>query len=355
MSMELQPGQKAKTDKPLLVALHGGRLSPPPVWLMRQAGRYLPEYRELRASAPSFIDFCLTPELAAEATLQPVRRFGLDAAILFSDILTVPHALGQPVRFEEGRGPVLEPIGSGVAVAQLVPERVTETLAPVYEAVRRVRAALPAQVALIGFAGAPWTVACYMAEGSGSDDFLTARRWAFADPRSFAELIRRLVEATATHLIAQAEAGAEALQLFDSWAGVLPEPELRRWSLEPMREVVRRVKSAVSDVPVILFPRGVGPMLEAYAREAGADALGLDTGVPLGWARQVLQPLLPVQGNLDPVTLAVGGEALDREVRRILTGLGDGPFVFNLGHGVLPQTPPENVARLVGLVREQAA
>ena len=351
MSTNRQPGQKGDSDKSLLAALRGKQLSPPPVWLMRQAGRYLPEYRELRARAPSFIEFCLTPELAAEATLQPVRRFGLDAAILFSDILTVPHALGQSVRFEEGRGPVLEPIDPG-GVARLMPGRLTETLAPVYETVRGVRAALPPRVALIGFAGGPWTVACYMAQGSGSDDFLKARRWALADPDSFAELIRRLVEATVGHLIAQAEAGAEALQIFDSWAGLLPEPELRRWSLEPIRGVIQRVKNAVPDVPVILFPRGVGPMLEAYARETGADALGLDTTVPLDWARQTLRPLLPLQGNLDPVTLAVGGTALDREVRRIRADLGDGPFVFNLGHGVLPETPPENVARLVALVRE---
>lgn len=337
--------------KGLLRVLRGESLSPPPIWLMRQAGRYLPEYQETRRQAGGFLELCYTPELAAEVTLQPIRRFGLDAAILFSDILVVPDGLGQKVWFEAGHGPRLEPLAGPAGVANLRPEDMIGALAPVYETVRRLRRELPSQTALIGFAGAPWTVASYMIEGGGSKDFATAKRWAYEDPDGFQALIDLLVEATAQHLIAQAEAGAEVVQIFDSWAGVWPEGELRRWSLKPLAEIVAKVKAAHPEVPVILFPRGAGLLYEAYAEETGADALSLDTTLPLDWAAKVLQPKVALQGSLDPIVLAAGGPALEAAVARILDKLGGGRFVFNLGHGIVPQTPPENVARLVDLVR----
>jgi uroporphyrinogen decarboxylase len=341
----------ASKDKLLLRALRGQTVTRPPFWLMRQAGRYLPEYRKLRAETGSFLDLCLTPEAAAEVTLQPIRRFAMDGAILFSDILMVPHGLGQNVAFEEGRGPVLEALPNAAAVARLSLDGFHERVGPVYQTVRRLAAALPEEVTLIGFAGAPWTVASYMIEGGSSRDFALAKAWIYGDPDGFARLIDLLVEATSAYLLRQVEAGAEALQLFDSWAGALAEPALRRWCLEPAKEIVRRIKAAAPQVPVILFPRGAGVLYEAFAGEGSAAALGLDTGVPVTWAADRLQPRLAVQGNLDPMVLATGGEALDSEIRRILDVLGRGPFVFNLGHGIVPQTPPDHVSRLAELVR----
>lgn len=320
---------------------------------MRQAGRYLPEYRTLRAKAGSFLELCFTPDYATEITLQPVRRFGFDAAILFSDILVVPWALGQLVRFEDGRGPVLEPLAPET-LEKLSSSAVVERLAPVFEAVRRVKMALPAQVALIGFAGAPWTVASYMIEGGGSKEFLKAKRWAIGAPDRFQALIELLVEATVAYLSAQVEAGAEALQLFDSWAGVLAEPELERWSLGPLSRIVEGVKARHPQVPIILFPRGAGLGYARFAEAAGADALGLDTTVPLRFAEE-LQRRITVQGNLDPAALMVGGRALDEGVERILAALGQGPFVFNLGHGVVPETPLEHVQRLIERIRRGAS
>ena len=338
-------------EKTLLRALKGETAIPPPIWLMRQAGRYLPEYRAIRAKARNFLDLCFTPELAVEVTLQPIRRYGFDAAILFSDILVVPHALGQRVWFEEGAGPRLEPLRRIQELARLTVGGLHETLAPVYETLRRLRAELPEQTALIGFAGGPWTVASYMIEGGTSKDFAVAKTWAYRAPDEFALIIDLLVESTSEYLIAQVEAGAEVLQLFDSWAGVWPEAALRRWCLEPVAEIVRRVKVAHPDVPVILFPRGAGPLYEAFAGEAGAEGLGLDTTVPLVWARERLQGAVTLQGNLDPLLLVAGGAALDQAVARILDTLGAGPFIFNLGHGITPETPPEHVERLVSLVR----
>lgn len=338
-------------EKPLLCALAGQRISPPPFWLMRQAGRYLPEYRKVRAEAGSFLDLCLTPEAAAEVTLQPVRRFAMDGAILFSDILMVPYGLGQKVAFEEGRGPVLERIASADDLDRLDQGGFHQRVAPVYETVRRVARSLPDGVTLIGFAGAPWTVASYMLEGGSTREFAVTKRWAYGDPASFARLIDVLVDVTASYLIRQVEAGAEAVQLFDSWAGVLAEPSLRRWCLEPSKRIVTAVKSAAPHVPVIVFPRGVGLLYEAYATECDTDALSLDTTIPTGWAAARLQPKMTVQGNLDPVVLLTGGAALEEETRRILEALSGGPFVFNLGHGIVPATPPENVARLAELVR----
>ena len=338
-------------EKTLLRALKGETAVPPPIWLMRQAGRYLPEYRAIRAKARNFLDLCFTPELAVEVTLQPIRRYGFDAAILFSDILVVPHALGQRVWFEEGAGPRLEPLRRIQELARLTVGGLHETLAPVYETLRRLRAELPEQTALIGFAGGPWTVASYMIEGGTSKDFAVAKTWAYRAPDEFALIIDLLVESTSEYLIAQVEAGAEVLQLFDSWAGVWPEAALRRWCLEPVAEIVRRVKVAHPDVPVILFPRGAGPLYEAFASEAGAEGLGLDTTVPLVWARERLQGAVTLQGNLDPLLLVAGGAALDQAVARILDTLGAGPFIFNLGHGITPETPLEHVERLVSQVR----
>ena len=338
-------------EKTLLRALKGETVIPPPIWLMRQAGRYLPEYRAIRTEAKNFLDLCFTPDLAVEVTLQPIRRYGFDAAILFSDILVVPHALGQRVWFEEGIGPRLEPLRRSQDLVRLSADGLHEALAPVYETLRRLRAELPEQTALIGFAGAPWTVASYMIEGGTSKDFATAKTWAYRAPDEFAPIIDLLVESTSDYLIAQVEAGAEVLQLFDSWAGVWPEAALRRWCLEPAAEIIRRVKAAHPDVPVILFPRGAGALYEVFANEAGAEGLGLDTTVPLTWARERLQGSVTLQGNLDPLLLVAGGAAMDQAVARILDTLGAGPFIFNLGHGITPETPPEHVERLVYQVR----
>jgi uroporphyrinogen decarboxylase len=345
------PGAQPKA---LLRVLQGERLDPPPWWLMRQAGRYLPEYRALRARARDFLDLCLTPALAAEATLQPVRRFGMDAAILFADILLVPHALGQQVGYGD-EGPVLAPIAESAGLAGLRLDGVASRLEPVCETIRLCRAALPTETALIGFAGSPWTVATYMVEGGASKDFRLIKSWAYRDPNGFAALIELLIEATIDYLSAQITAGAEALQLFDSWAGILSEIGFERWVIDPTRKIVDALKQRFPDVPIIGFPRGAGLLYERYAAETGVDAISLDTTVPLGFARDRLQPRLAVQGNLDPVLLVVGGTALAQAVRELRTALGGGPFVFNLGHGVLPQTPPENVAALARLLAEPLA
>jgi len=322
---------------------------------MRQAGRYLPEYLALRQKAASFLEFCFTPELAVEATLQPIRRFGFDGAILFSDILVVPHGLGQTVWFEEGRGPRLAAIENVEALDRLSGDGLLTRLRPVYETVEELTTRLPAETTLIGFAGGPWTVATYMLEGGSSKTFAAAKHWMNERPEAFGRLMDLLVGATAEHLSAQAAAGAEVLQIFESWAGALSAEGRRRWSLAPLREIVQRVKSAHPEVPVILFPRGAGETYRDYASESGAEALSLDANVPLRWAREALQTRVAVQGNLDPKVLLAGGAALDDAARRILAELGRGPFVFNLGHGILPKTPPENVLRLVRTVRERQA
>ena len=331
-------------------ALAGETLARPPLWLMRQAGRYLPEYRELRRGARDFLDLCFSPKRAAEATLQPIRRFGLDAAILFSDILVVPWALGRKVEYREGEGPVVETVRERAAVESLPHDGVTMRLAPVYETVQRVTAKLPAGTALIGFAGAPWTVATYMVEGGSSRDFAATKRWSLRDPEGFGVLIGRLVTATIDHLSAQIEAGADAVQLFDSWAGVLDENSFRRWVIEPTKRITAALAERHPDVPIIGFPRGAGLMYRAYVDETGITAIGLDSMVPRDVAQRTLQCSVPVQGNLDPFVLLVGS-ALQSEVEAILASFGGGPFVFNLGHGVLPDTPIDHVAQLVELVR----
>jgi len=341
--------QPEPLTKPLLRALRGERRRRPPWWLMRQAGRYLPEYRALRAQARDFVDFCLNPALAAEATLQPVRRFGMDAAIIFADILLVPQALGQKLTFGDD-GPRLQPLDETPGIQGLRLEGAMSHLDPVCETIRRSRAALPDETALIGFAGAPWTVATYMVEGGGSRDFGRVKSWAYRDPSGFQALIDLLTEATIAYLSAQISAGAEVVQLFDSWAGVLPEEGFERWVIAPTRRITAALSEYFPAIPIIGFPRGAGLLYERYAIETGVSAVSLDTVVPKGFARERLQSRLAVQGNLDPVLLITGGETLERAVIELRTALGGGPFVFNLGHGVLPQTPPENVAMLAQLL-----
>ncbi|MGH6826300.1 uroporphyrinogen decarboxylase [Methyloceanibacter sp.] len=338
----------------LISALSGRTVDPPPIWLMRQAGRYLPEYREVRAKAGSFLGLCLNPELAAEVTLQPLRRFDLDAAIVFSDILMVPYALGQKVEFVEGEGPKLEPVRSAEGLARLDRAAAEARFAPVYETLRLVVTELPSGVPVIGFCGAPWTVATYMVEGAGSKDQAQARLWAYRDAASFQSLIDLLVETSVAYLLGQVKAGARVLQIFDSWAGSLPENEFARWCSTPTRSIVAGVKAEAPDVPIIGFPRGAGAQAETYARETGIDAIGCDTSMPLSFMRETLQARLPVQGNLDPLLLLAGGEPMEARVTTILNTLGGAPFVFNLGHGILPDTPPEHVARLVELVKGKA-
>jgi uroporphyrinogen decarboxylase len=338
-------------EKLLLRALKGDVAARPPIWLMRQAGRYLPEYRALRAKAKSFIEFCLTPEMAVEVTLQPVRRFGMDAAILFADILLVPHALGQKVAFVEGEGPRLEPIRDAHGLAQLSDAGLSETLAPVMETIKGVRAALPPETALIGFAGSPWTVATYMIEGQGGTDYETTRRLAWSEPAFFALLLDRIADATITYLTAQVDAGAEALQLFDSWAGAVPAPLFESAVLAPTAKIVRSVRAKHPGIPIIGFPRAAGSHVGVYATSTNVNAVGIDHMTDLQAAAKDVPDEVAVQGNLDPVLLLNGGEAMKEETQRIIETMKERPFIFNLGHGVIQPTPPEHVAQLVALVK----
>jgi uroporphyrinogen decarboxylase len=341
--------------KPLLRALAGEKLSRPPWWLMRQAGRYLPEYRQLRARARDFVELCLTPELASEVTLQPVRRYGMDGAIIFSDILMLPYALGQKLEFQESHGPILERVEDQNGIAQLDLDGAVSKLEPVFEAVRRVRAMLSPQTTLIGFAGSPWTVATYMVEGGTTRDFQRVKSWAYRDPVGFGALMELLVAGTVANLAGQIAAGAEVVQLFDSWAGVLPEAGFERWVIEPTRRIVTAVKERSPGCPIIGFPRGAGLLYERYVSETGVDGVGLDTTVPVSYASETLQPLATAQGNLDPVLLLAGGAALERAATEIRQTLGRGSFVFNLGHGVLPETPLGNIEALARLLAEPIA
>jgi uroporphyrinogen decarboxylase len=336
--------------KPIVDALRRRRVERVPIWLMRQAGRYLPEYRKVRARAGGFLELCFTPELAAEVTMQPVRRFGLDAAILFSDILVVPYALGQKVRFSEGEGPVLESIGSESDFRRLKDTVDLSSIEPVYETVARVASALAENITLIGFAGAPWTVASYMIEGGSTRDFSRVKLWAREHETLFVRLIDLLVAATSAHLIRQIEAGADAVQIFDSWASALDEDELVRWSIAPTAEIVARVKERCPGTPVIGFPRAIGKRMVEYVARTGVDAISIDQGSALDWAAAALQPIATVQGNLDPELLVAGGAAMETAATRILETLGRGPFIFNLGHGIAQNTPPDHVAMLVDLV-----
>jgi uroporphyrinogen decarboxylase len=343
-------GAVTQADKPLLAVLRGECLSPPPMWMMRQAGRYLPEYRELRREKGSFLDLVYDSAAEAEITLQPMRRFSeIDAAILFSDILIVPFAIGQNLTLVTGEGPRLTPPLVSSALDQLTayPAR----LDSIYETVRKVRAELPEDKTLIGFAGSPWTVATYMIAGEGSRDQSDARRMAYSDPGAFGEIITRIEEVTLTYLSGQVEAGAEALQLFDSWAGSLSPAQFEQWVIAPTARLVSTLKQRHPDVPVIGFPKGAGGKLGAYTRETGVDAIGLDETVDPAWAAKELPDALPLQGNLDPLALIAGGQPLQRAVKRILDAFAGRPHIFNLGHGILQETPIANVEQLIALVK----
>ena len=343
---------KPRRECRFLQPFAGSAETPPPMWLMRQAGRYLPEYRQTRAQAGGFLDLCYAPALAAEVTLQPIRRYGFDAAILFSDILIVPHALGQRVEFKEGEGPVLEPITSAADLSRLDPSKSAGRYATICETVSRVRAGLAHDTALIGFCGAPWTVATYMVAGHGTNDQAPARIFAYRDPAGFSALIDILVDSSVEYLAGQIDAGADVVQIFDTWAGSLPLDQLERWVIEPTRRIVTGLRARHPGTPVIGFPRAAGLHANRYLDETGVDGLGVDTTMPLGILRNRLDGRRHVlQGNLDPLLLVAGGTAMEARVREILREMDGHPFVFNLGHGIVPQTPPENVARLVELVR----
>jgi uroporphyrinogen decarboxylase len=333
----------------VLEVLGGKAVFPPPLWMMRQAGRYLPEYRETRRRAGSFLDLCYDPDLAVEVTMQPIERFGFDAAILFSDILVLPHALGREVRFEEGRGPQLTPI-TPAAIEALDGDAFHVNLAPVYEAVRRLRAKLPDETTLIGFCGAPWTVATYMIAGHGTPDQAPARLFAYREPQAFSKLLDLLADRSADHLVRQVEAGADAVQIFDSWSGVLDEACFEAFCVTPVARIVKRVRAACPNVPIIGFPKGAGGAYAGYRGRTGVTGLGLDWTVPLSVARG-LQRDGAVQGNLDPLRLVAGGRALAEGVEAILGALGRGPLVFNLGHGITPETPIAHVEQMLAEVR----
>jgi len=339
------------SEKKFLAACNGQSADQPPLWLMRQAGRYLPEYREIRASVPTFLDFCYSPKLATEATLQPIRRFGFDAAILFSDILVVPDALGQQISFETGEGPRLRPLENAADIAGLNGEIDLEHLAPVFETIERVKAALPKETTFIGFCGAPWTVASYMIAGRGTPDQAPARLFAYRHPELFQILIDRLVEASIVYLRKQIETGVEVVQIFDSWAGVLPTPEFMRWAYAPVRKIIAALRVKFPLVKIIAFPREATNHIEMCARTLGADVIGLDTSVDVNWAAANVQPYCAVQGNLDPLVLLAGGEALVHHIEAIKTAFAGRPYIFNLGHGILPPTPIAHVEQLVRRVR----
>jgi uroporphyrinogen decarboxylase len=335
--------------KPLLSVLKGIKQERPPFWLMRQAGRYLPEYRALRATRGGFLQLVHDSIAAAEVTVQPLKRFGFDGAILFSDILVVPHALGQDLWFEEGEGPRLAPVLLDRAVGTLIaaPER----LDAVYQTVRLVKAALPTNTTLLGFAGSPWTVATYMVAGKGSKEQAEARRLAYRDPAAFGAIVAAISAMTVEYLSKQIEAGVEAVQLFDSWSGSLSPAQFERWVIAPTVAIVRQLKNRHPTIPIIGFPKGAGGKLLAYARETGVDAVGLDETVDPVWAHANLPPGLPVQGNLDPLALIAGGDALRGAVDHILSAFSERPHIFNLGHGILPDTPISHVEALVAQLR----
>lgn len=337
--------------KPLLRVLQGERQRIPPVWMMRQAGRYLPEYREVRASAGGFLDLCFNPELAADVTLQPIHRFGFDAAILFSDILVVPLALGRKLWFAEGEGPRLEPLLDPAAVLALKGEPDQEVLAPIYETIRRVMTVLPKETAFIGFCGAPWTVATYMVAGRGTPDQAPAKDLAARAPEAFGHLVECLVDASVEYLVRQLDAGVEVVQIFDTWAGSLPPHDFERWCVQPTKKLVAKLHARKPGVKVIGFPRGAGRNIPRYVDETSVDAVSLESEIDRNFARDAIQSRVPVQGNLDPQILLAGGEALDREIDAVLEAFGNGPHIFNLGHGILPQTPIAHVEQMLKRVR----
>jgi len=337
-----------KTRKPVLDVLYGQIPERIPVWLMRQAGRYLPEYREIRSNSKNFLKMCLTPDKAVEITLQPIRRFDMDAAILFADILLVPMALGRHLEFRDGEGPILEVVTDKKSLDDLSYRQ--ETLSAVFETVRRVRQSLPDKTALIGFCGAPWTVACYMIDGNSKKDFVNSKTWANEIPETLDCLISILVDASELYLSAQIEAGAECLQIFDSWAGLLSSANFARFVIEPTRDLVSRIKKKYPEIPIIGFPREAGDGYKPYIQHTGVDAMSIDQSVDPDLAKREWQSFKPLQGNLDPALLVQGGLAMKHALDKIIHTFGP-KHIVNLGHGVVPQTPPEHVAELVSHVR----
>ena len=336
-------------QRKLLRVLQGETVSPPPVWLMRQAGRYLPEYREMRAKAGGFLDMCYNPDFATEVTLQPIRRFGFDAAILFSDILVIPDALDRGLHFVTGEGPKLTPIRAD-EIAGLDPSRGETHLAPVIATVARLREELPPETTLIGFCGAPWTVATYMIAGHGTPDQAPARLFGYRHPEEMEKLLYLLAEMSADYLIRQLTAGADCVQIFDSWSGVLDEANFEAYAIGPVRRMVEKVRAAKPDAKIIGFAKGAGAFLSTYRQKTGVDAVGLDWQLPMDFARS-LQAEGAVQGNLDPLRLIAGGRAMDEGVDRILQHLGQGPLIFNLGHGITPDAPIAHVEALLKRIR----
>jgi uroporphyrinogen decarboxylase len=350
--MELKEGRDAIADNPILRVLGGATGRRPPIWMMRQAGRYLPEYRQIRVQAGDFVDLCLTPRLAAEVTLQPIRRFQFDAAIIFSDILIIPYALGVKLWFEEGEGPRLAPVAERNALRAMKIELDQGITGRVYEAIRSVRGQLPRETALIGFCGAPWTVASYMIAGRGTPDQAPARKLADTDPALFTEIIARLVDATSVHLVGQLRAGADLLQIFDTWAGILDDESFERWCLKPTAEIVRRVRTYEPGAKIILFPKGISiANMERIVSACGADAISIDMHADRGDVRTTLSGKCAIQGNLDPDVLIEGGAKLDRAVDAILDDFRGIRHIFNLGHGIKPETPIENVERMIKRIR----
>lgn len=349
--MSVSPVSHLPSNKPFLNVFKGVKNDTIPLWLMRQAGRYLPEYREIRKNAGSFLNLCYTPEFATEVTLQPIRRFSFDAAILFSDILVIPDALGCKVSFTEGEGPKLETVTDEQTLGKLSLDNVLQHLSPVFKTVENLARELPKQTTLIGFAGSPWTVATYMVEGKTSKQFEKIRQLSYASPEFFSKLITLLVEATSLYLKEQIKHGAEVVQLFDSWSGVLPEIPFHQWVIQPTQKIVANIKAVYPDVLIIGFPKGAGINLLQYIEETGVDAVGIDYTLPLLWVRDNIQTKIPVQGNLDPVLLASDKHAMKQQVEKILETFGNKPFIFNLGHGILPHTPIEHVELLVETVR----
>ncbi|WP_421855832.1 uroporphyrinogen decarboxylase [Oricola sp.] len=339
-------------EKAIMRVLSGETLDPPPIWVMRQAGRYLPEYRETRAQANGFLDLCYTPDLAVEVTLQPIRRYGFDASILFSDILVLPDALGRNVRFVEGEGPRLDPIRAD-EVAGLDPQRMHEHLAPVYETVTRLRAELPASTTLLGFCGAPWTIATYMIAGQGTPDQAPARLFGYKHRAEMLQMLDLIADMSAEYLVRQLDSGADAVQVFDSWSGVLDDVSFDAFCVKPVKRIVDKVRASKPDARIIGFPKGAGALYRGYREATGIDALGLDWTVPLDFAAE-LQREGPVQGNLDPLRVVAGRIAIKDGVERILEKLGNGPLIFNLGHGITPQANPEDMGYLVDCVRGNA-
>ncbi len=338
-------------SKLLLNTLNGKPEDRVPFWFMRQAGRYLPEYRKIRATVPDFLSFCYNPELATEVTLQPIRRYGMDGAILFADILVVPDGLGQKVWFETGHGPRLDPVTDKAGLDKLSMEGFHDKVGNIYETIRRLKVQLPQEVTLLGFAGAPWTIATYMVEGAGSKDHGAAKSWGYSDPVGFKALLDLIVDATAEYLIAQIEAGVDAVQIFDSWAGGLSETTFDRWVIEPTREIVKRVKAKYPNTPIIGFPRLAGPLYEPFIAKTGVQAVSIDTAMPLEYAKTHIQSKLCIQGNMDPRLVVAGGKEMLNEADRILNAFKGGAHIFNLGHGFVPETPPENVEALVNHIK----